>query len=189
MKRMKHEPVLSLQKARFILHSQVFQMVFAALCLSMGLVLPGFFHMMGGAGAVFLPMHIPALLCGFICGWRYGLLCGMLMPILSSVITSMLPLFPKAVAMSFELAAYGAAAGLTHSRLGIYPSLILSMVAGRLLSGAANFFLLGCKGIPYGWEAFLSSSFIVAIPGIILQLLLIPALVKIIEKVAVVREK
>ncbi len=185
----KNEDMLSLQKNRVFVHNQAFQLVFAALCVSMGLVLPSFFHLIGGAGPAFLPMHIPALLCGFVCSWRYGLLCGMVMPFISSMITGMPVLFPTAIAMCFELATYGAVASLAYKKLGVYPALILAMLSGRCVAGVANFFLLGLKGAPYGLETFVSASFVVAVPGIILQLLLLPILVKVIEKAVVYLEK
>ena len=50
-----------------------------ALCLALGLLLPLLFHAIG-SGSVFLPMHIPVLLCGFLCGWQYGAACGLLTP-------------------------------------------------------------------------------------------------------------
>ena len=34
-----------------------------------------------GAGMIFLPMHIPVLLCGLACGWPYGLICGVPVPL------------------------------------------------------------------------------------------------------------
>lgn len=185
----KNETTLALKRNHVIIHNQVFQLVFAALCVSMGLVLPSFFHLIGGAGPAFLPMHIPALLCGFVCSWRYGLLCGMVMPMLSSVITGMPVLFPTAIAMCLELATYGFVASLAYRRLGIYPALLLAMLGGRCVAGMANFFLLGLTGAPYGMEAFISASFVVALPGITLQLLLIPLLVKLIEKAAFYMEK
>lgn len=186
---MKNEDMLSWEQNKLFVRNQVFQLVFAALCVSMGLVLPSFFHLIGGAGPAFLPMHIPALLCGFVCSWRYGLLCGMVMPIISSVITGMPVLFPTAIAMCFELATYGVVASLSYKKLGVYPALALAMVSGRCVAGVANFFLLGLKGAPYGLEAFISASFVVAIPGIILQLLLLPVLVKMIERTVVYMEK
>lgn len=185
----KNENMLSWQKNNVLVHNQVFQLVFAALCVSMGLVLPSFFHLIGGAGPAFLPMHIPALLCGFVCSWRYGLLCGMVMPLLSSVITGMPVLFPTAIAMCLELATYGLVSSLAYRRLSIYPTLILAMVSGRCVAGLANFFLLGLKGATYGLEAFISASFVVALPGITLQLVLIPLLVKVIEKAVLAVEK
>lgn len=178
----KEENMINLKQSQILVHSGLFQLVFAALCVSLGLVLPSFFHLFGGAGKVFSPMHIPALLCGFICIWRYGLLCGLVMPILSSAITGMPPLFPTGAAMALELATYGMVASMAYRRMGIYPALITAMLAGRCVSGVANFLLLGLKGMPYGLETFISASFIVALPGIILHLLLIPVLVKIIEK-------
>ena len=81
------------------------------------------------------PMHIPVLLCGFICGWPWGLLVGLFAPILRSVTLGMPPLFPTAVCMAFELAAYGAVAGILYKTLPkkkcfIYCALLGAMVIG-----------------------------------------------------------
>ena len=70
----------------------------AALCLALGLLLPSMFHMIG-AGTVFLPMHIPVLLCGMLCGGAYGAAVGAIVPLLSSLLTGMPPIFPVAPAM------------------------------------------------------------------------------------------
>ena len=173
---------LTLAKKQILLHDRLFQLVFSSLCVSMGLVLPSFFHLLGGAGQIFLPMHLPALLCGFFCRWRYALLCGAIMPILSSVITSMPPLFPTGFAMCFELAAYAATTSLFYHKIRLYPALILAMITGRCVSGVVNFFLLGLQGSSYGLEAFISGAFVLSLPGLILQIVLLPPLVKIIEK-------
>ena len=58
--------------------SPVRRMVSAALCVALCVVLPIAFHAVPNAGSVFLPMHIPVLLCGLVCGWHYGFLCGLL---------------------------------------------------------------------------------------------------------------
>ena len=65
------------------------QLVLAALCVALGVVLPVAFHSIPNAGSVLLPMHIPVLLCGLVCGPVYGLLSGILTPLLSSMITGM----------------------------------------------------------------------------------------------------
>ena len=118
-----------------------------ALCLALGMVLPSLFHMLG-AGQVFLPMHIPVLLCGLLCGWPYGAFCGLVLPLLSSL-TGMPPLYPTAIAMMFELCAYGAFTGLFHKKLrwNVYPAMVLAMLIGRAVSGCANAILLGVGGI------------------------------------------
>lgn len=158
------------------------QLVTAALCAAMGLLLPSVFHLFGGAGPAFLPMHIPILLCGLLCGWQYGALCGIVVPLLSSAMTGMPVLYPTGVAMCFELACYGAVSGFLYRRWGVYPSLICAMLAGRAVSGCANAILLGLGGKTYALSAFLSTAFVVAVPGIIIQLIVLPAIVKLLER-------
>lgn len=153
-------------------------MILAALCFALGLVLPSAFHMIG-AGTVFLPMHIPVLICGLVCGWQYGGACGLLVPLVSSLLTGMPPLFPTAPAMMLELCAYGVLTGLLyhHFRAPLYPSLIGAMLGGRVVSGLANAFFMGIAGKAYGLSAFVAASFVTALPGIILQLVAVPVLV------------
>ena len=64
-------------------------LAFCALCIALCVVLPMAFHAIANAGMIFLPMHIPVLLCGLACGWPYGLICGVLGPLLSGVLTGM----------------------------------------------------------------------------------------------------
>lgn len=165
-------------------------MVFAALCVALGLVVPQVFHLIPFVGAVpniggvFLPMHIPVLLCGFLCGWKYGAVCGAIVPFLSSLVTGMPVMWPQGVSMIFELAAYGLVTGLLYRgrRRSVYLSLIAAMAAGRLVSGLAKAVFFGIAGKPFGLAAFISGAFTIAIPGIILQLVLIPVLVTALEK-------
>ncbi len=165
----------------------ILRLVTAALCLALGILLPIVFHAIGGAGAVFLPMHIPVLLCGLLCGPRLGALCGLATPLLSSAFTGMPPLYPIAVAMMLELAAYGLAAGLLKKRFQVHPSLVGAMLAGRIVLGVANTLLLGFGGKPYSLEAFLAASFVTALPGIAIQLVLVPILYLALEKAGFVR--
>ena len=161
-----------------------------ALCMALGLVLPVFFHMIG-AGSAFLPMHIPILLCGLLFGWQYGAICGLIVPILSSLLTGMPPIFPTAVAMMFELCAYGILTGVFYRGLhwNVYPALIAAMLGGRAVSGTANAVLMNVANKPYGFAAFLSGSFIEAVPGIVIQIVLIPLLIMALGKSPIFRRE
>lgn len=55
-------------------------MTLTAVCIALCVVLPIAFHSIPDAGSVFLPMHIPVLICGMICGWPYGFICGVMGP-------------------------------------------------------------------------------------------------------------
>jgi len=168
---------------------QVKNLVAAGLCVGLGLALPSVFHIFGAvSGQVFLPMHIPALLCGFVAGPAYGLACGFVLPLLSSVLTGMPAIFPAAPAMALELAAYGFFTGFLYRRgLKLYPSLLMAMVLGRVVSGLANAFFMGLAGNPYTLAIFMTGAFVKPIPGIIIQLIVVPLLVKALEKSGILR--
>lgn len=117
---------------------RVLKLTYSALYLAIALVLPFLTGQIPQIGSMLCPMHIPALLCGFVCGWPWGLAVGFISPLLRSVLFGMPDMFPTAVAMAFELAAYGAASGLLYRVLpkkigSIYAALVLSMIAGRLV--------------------------------------------------------
>ena len=157
-------------------------LVFAALFLALGLVLPFLTAQIPQIGSMLLPMHLPVLLCGFVCGWPYGLLVGAVTPLLRSMLFSMPPLYPTAVAMAFELAAYGLLAGLFYKLLPkkpvyVYVSLILAMLGGRVVWGLVQMILMGLVAQPFTWQIFMAGAFGNALPGILVQLVLIPVIV------------
>ena len=165
-------------------HSSLLKMILAALFLALAYVLPFLTGQIPEIGAMLCPLHIPVLLCGFICGWPWGLVVGFVAPLFRSVTLGMPALFPTAVCMAFELAAYGFVAGLMHKILPrkkpyIYCSLLTAMIIGRLVWGAAMFVCMGVNGGSVTFAAFLAGAITNAIPGIIVQLVLIPVLVMI----------
>lgn len=159
----------------------------SAMFLALAFVLPFLTGQIPQIGAMLCPMHIPVLLCGYVCGWPYGLAVGFIAPLLRSITLGAPPLFPKAVCMAFELAAYGASTGIMHKLLPkkngfIYVSLLTSMIIGRLVWGLAMFICLGIKGDGFGFSAFMAGAVTNAMPGIIIQLVLIPILLILLKK-------
>ena len=162
----------------------VYNIVTSALCLALCIVLPFLTGQIPEIGSMLCPMHIPVFICAFICGGWYAFAVGLVAPIMRSLIFTMPPLFPTAIAMSFELCAYGLFAGLIYKLLpkkiyNIYISLICSMLIGRVVLGISNTLLLGSK---YSFDAFLTGAFVQAVPGIIVQIVLIPLLVIAVNK-------
>lgn len=158
------------------------KLVLASLFTALGLLIPSVFHMFSLGGPIFLPMHIPVLLCGLICGWQYGILVGFIVPLLSSAFTGMPPMFPFAVSMAVELAAYGAVAGLLSKKYNVFISLVGAMLAGRAVSGVATAVLMGVAGKPFMLSGFLTGAFATALPGIIIQLVAIPLIMVALDK-------
>ena len=170
------------------------KMVLAALFLALAYVLPFLTGQIPEIGSMLCPLHIPVLLCGFICGWPWGLAVGFIAPLFRSLTLGMPPLFPTAVCMAFELATYGAISGLMHKilpkkKVYIYCSLIISMILGRLVWGAAMFICLNINGSGFTFAAFLAGAFTNAIPGIIIQIILIPILVMLLDNHKILNRK
>lgn len=162
-------------------------LVLSALFLALALVLPFLTGQIPEIGSMLCPMHIPVLLCGFFCGWPWGLAVGLVAPALRSVLFGMPPMFPTAVCMSLELAAYGAVSGMLYRVLprkkgAVYAALLAAMAAGRIVWGAARFLCAGLDPSAFGLTAFWAGAVMTAIPGILLQILVIPILVMALEK-------
>ncbi len=151
--------------------------------LAIGIILPFFTGQIPQIGNMLLPMHIPIFLCGFICGWQYGGLVGLITPLLRSFLLGAPPLYPNAISMCVELAVYGITCGLLYNLFkrknvaSIYLSILPAMIVGRIMWGIMQLLLLGFKDIPFSWTMFISGAFLNAIPGIIIQLILIPLVV------------
>lgn len=158
--------------------------IMASFFLALGLIIPYFFHLLGMSAIIFLPMHLPVLLCGLVLGPRYGLIIGFITPLLGSILTGMPPVYPVAVAMAFELATYGCISGYLYKykRLGIIPSLISAMLLGRAVSGIVNYILITFGGNKFLLKMFLTTAFIKSILGIVIQLILIPIVIKSMKK-------
>ena len=168
-------------------NSNIKLLVLAALFLALGLVLPFLTGQIPEIGSMLCPMHIPVLLCGFFCGWPWGLAVGLITPVLRSFLFGMPPMFPAAVCMSFELATYGLVSGMLYRKLprkkaSVYVSLLTAMVAGRLVWGAARFLCAGLDVTAFGLSAFWAGAVTTAIPGILVQIVLVPILVLALEK-------
>lgn len=168
-------------------------LVLSALFLALALVLPFLTGQIPEIGAMLCPMHIPVLLCGFICSWKWGLSVGVAAPLLRSVIFTMPPMFPTAVCMAFELAVYGLVSGLMHKILPkkavyIYVALLISMIAGRIVWGIAMFTCMGISGGMFSFSAFIAGAVTNAIPGIVVQLILIPVIVMLLHKTKLIKE-
>ena len=163
------------------------QIVLAALFLALAFVLPMVTGHVPQVGNMLCPMHFPVLLCGFVLGGPWGLAVGFVAPLLRSVLFGMPPMFPIAISMAFELAAYGAVSGwmyrkVQHTLPMMYATLVTAMVAGRLVWGAVRFVLAGLTGSSFPFSAFLPGALLTAVPGIVAQLVLIPLLLTALQK-------
>ena len=163
------------------------RITYAALYLAIALVLPFITGQIPEVGSMLCPMHIPVLLCGFMCGWPLGLIVGFIAPLLRGALFGMPALFPTGVAMAFELAVYGAVSGLIYRLLpkktpSIYITLIIAMICGRVVWGIVRVVLAGLSGSEFTWKMYLAGAVTNALPGIAIQIIIIPIIVMAMNK-------
>ena len=164
------------------MNQNVKKLVYAAVCLALALYLPFLTGQIPQIGQALSPMHIPVLLCGFLCGWQYGIAVGVIAPLLRHLLFGMPPM-PMAIVFAFEFAAYGCIAALLYRALPkkigyVYVSLIGAMLGGRIVWAIGRIVLAGVNPkIQFSFAAFLAGAFVDALPGIILHIILVPAIV------------
>lgn len=163
------------------------KLILSALFLALGIALPFLTGQIPEIGSALCPMHIPVLLCGFICGWPWALAVGFITPLLRSFLFQMPPMFPGAFSMAFELATYGIVTGLMIKLLpkqtwSLYVSLFSAMLAGRIVWGLVRYILSFVSNVPFGLSLFISGAITTALPGILLQILLIPSILLLLKK-------
>jgi len=160
------------------------------LMIAISVLLPMLFHMIGGQGAgrVFLPMHIGVFLTGLIAGGWYGIIAGLITPVLGFGLLGM-PMPPVMFFMMAELAAYGAVSGFVRlgeraeqTRWAVYIKLVIAMIAGRVFGGLVMAAAAAVFALPINAIDAVIASFITGLPGIAIQLVLIPAVYLILKR-------
>ena len=162
------------------------KMCLSAMFIALGIVLPFVTMNIPEIGNMLLPMHIPVLLNGFILGPVYGMIVGFVTPLLRSIMFGAPIFYPKAIVMSFELLTYGLISGLFYhiifnrrsKLINIYISLILAMVFGRVTYGIVQSIIGLVNMNGFTFKVFVTEAIINAIPGIIIQLIIIPIIIK-----------
>ncbi|MDO4617902.1 MAG: ECF transporter S component [Clostridia bacterium] len=165
------------------------KLTLSAMFMALGFILPLLFGQLPQIGSMLLPMHIPVFLCAFICGFKYAVPMSFLLPLLRSVLFNRPNLYPEAIAIAFELATYALAAGILYEKFKgrTLPSLLISMAAGRLVRCIIQLFLLGIIEKHFIFSAFFAEVIAYSIPGIILQIVLIPTLMIILKKTNILK--
>lgn len=167
------KPALSVRK----------QFLAVFLACAVAVVLPQLCHLIGKLtgtgmmiGTVLSPMHFPIIFVGLVAGPIVGAISGILAPLVSFALTGM-PLAKMLPLMVVELFGYGLAAGfLRNIRLNNFVKVFITMIFGRVLRFLACLFMFYALskteiGIFEIWQSIPK-----CLPGIILQLILLPLL-------------
>lgn len=167
--------------------SNIKELTIAAMCLALAMLLPFLTGQIPSIGSMLSPMHFPVLLGAFFISWKWAALVGFTAPLLRFAIFSMPPM-PFGIAMAFEMATYGLVTSLVYNalpkkKINIYISMLIAMVLGRIVWGAARLVIAGATQSAFTWQLFIGGALLEAIPGIVLQLVLIPIIVMAVKKV------
>ncbi|MBQ4284729.1 MAG: ECF transporter S component [Lachnospira sp.] len=173
--------------------SNVTKLCLASMFIAIGWLLPFVSGQNTELGNMLCLMHIPVLVAGYALGAQYGLLVGVVTPLTRFLIFGRPAIYPTAVCMAVELAGYGFLSGLIYGMLkksgkvndiaAIYISLISAMIGGRLLWGVSRVVCGVFSQSAFTWSAFVTAGFVTAIPGMLIQLFLIPAIVMAVGKI------
>lgn len=166
---------------------QTKKITYSGLLLAAAVLLPQVFHLIGGPGlgTIFLPMHIPVLLAGFIVGPVGALIVGILSPICSYIYTGgMMPAIPMLYLMIVELGLYGFSVALIRQKMpnSTWTALIGGMIVGRIGRGVSFLALTSLFGMKIPEAMGIGVAIMSGLPGIALQLVLIPFLVGILKR-------
>ncbi len=173
-----------------IKNDSLFRLLLSSLFLALGILLPFLTGQQPQINSVLLPMHIPVFLCSLLLGWRYGLLVGAVLPILRGAFFGFPVIYPTAIAMCFELGCYGFFSGWLYFILknkinsigALYTSLAVSMMVGRVARGLAQWAVLAIGNSNFPFAEFMAGTILPSLPGVIIQMLIIPTIVIAAEK-------
>ncbi len=157
-------------------------MVLGAVFLVLALIFPMLFHLLR-LGSAFLPMFLPLALAGMLLRPKVAVCIGIIAPLLSGLLTGMPPFYPPvAPQMMVEGAVLSGTIALLRMNFfwGIYPSLIAGLLAQRMVLALLVFVIAPLFHLPA--EIFTVAKLISGIPGVLMQLVTIPPLVKLLEK-------
>ncbi|SCM83219.1 conserved membrane hypothetical protein [uncultured Sporomusa sp.] len=172
--------------------TQTQKMIGSSMFIALGVLIPMVFHVLlpavfhfYGLGAVLLPMHIPVLMAGLLLGSKAGLTVGIITPLISNLLTSMPPLVPMLPIMMLELPVYGICCGYFYRKMNfsLLWSLAIALIVGRLASVVAVFLLTAAVNINIEPLPFITGIIITGIPGLVIQLLFVPLMVRKLEHV------
>jgi len=157
------------------------ELTLVALFLALCIIIPLIFHFFA-AGTIFLPMFIPILVSALILRFPYGLVVGVLGPYISSLTTGMPPLFPMAILMSVEGLFMAVVAGYLYRirKYSAFLSVLFAMILDRMILFVMVISIAPLLGLPP--KMFSLISILYSMPGVILQLVLVPYLVATLER-------
>lgn len=155
------------------------KIILTAIFASIGIILPQALHIIGGPtlGPIFLPIHLPVFIGAMLLGPRSGVIIAVVSLFIGYLIG--MPPYPIIVFMFFEMIVYGLVTGYLYYiiKTNIFISLLIAKLLGMITSLITINIALQITNISLPPLFGSIGMFTVSIPGIVIQLILIPIIV------------
>ncbi len=158
------------------------QIPLAALFAAMGVILPQFFHLVG-LGAMFLPMFLPVIVGSMLLSRRFAFSVAVISPLVSWLLTGMPPLAPPVLpVILIELTVISQL--ISTIRVHLHKPIWLALISGIVVDRLLLFMIVSLIAPLFGFTHPLFSIALVisGIPGIILQLIVVPLTMRFIQQ-------
>ena len=164
------------------------EITWISLFIVLAIITPIVFHLFG-AGLMFLPMFLPIILSGYFLDLPGAILVGLLAPWVSGVVTGMPPLIPVAPIITVQVvSAVSMVSYLYHrKRIHYFLCLVAGIVAERFSLILMMYLVAPLLNLPPKLLSW--GSFIYSLPGIVLQLFVIPVVLLIVWKLEIIPGK
>ena len=163
-------------------NNELRQIPLTALFAATAVILPQFFHLVG-LGPTFLPMFLPIMLGSFLLTWKFALVLAILPPLVSFAITGMPPLVPPILpVMLVELIIISLIISIfsIHLKKTYWLALPVAIISDRLILFLIVSWIAPMLG--YNHPVFTIALVGSGIPGIIMQIIVIPLALKLIQQ-------
>jgi hypothetical protein len=158
------------------------QIPLTAIFAALGVVLPPVFHLFG-LGATFLPMFLPVMMGSMLVCWKYALVLAIGSPLISWLLTGMPPLVPPLLpVITIELILMALIISILHVywHRSVWLTLIVAIIADRFI--LFIMVILFAQWMNLDPAVFSVAMVVAGVPGIILQLLVIPVALRLIQQ-------
>ena len=165
-----------------MINNELRQIPLTALFAATAVILPQFFHLVG-LGPTFLPMFLPIMLGSFLLTWKFAMILAILPPLVSFLLTSMPPLVPPILPiMLVELIVIALIISFisVHLKKSFWLALALAIIMDRILLFLIVSWIAPLLG--YNHPIFTLALVGSGIPGIMLQIVVIPFALQLIYK-------
>lgn len=160
------------------------KLVLTSLFVSLAVIVPQSLHLIGGPGlgAILLPMHIPIFIGAMLLGPVSGVIIAII-AVITGVLLGMPPILIASY-MIFELSIYALISGYLYKvkNQNVFVSYFIAKILGMVTALFVIYIMLNLLNVSSPMLTGSISMFVVGLPGIVIQLIIIPLILHLIQR-------